>query len=102
MTKDVFPHDRASLKDWLVLKDYPENSQTLVMSWLDRGDRVVGYQCLALDSASAGDVVLVSAGSAQAQIPLEAGAEPPEQLPVSIPLAWSYRFKFQVSGVDRG
>jgi len=102
MTKDVFPQDRESLRDWLVREDYPEDSQALVMSWLDRGDRVVGYQCLALDSASAGRVVLVSAGSARAQIPLEAGAEPPEQLPVSLPLAWSYRFKFQVSEVARG
>jgi hypothetical protein len=102
MTKDVFPHDRASLKDWLVRKDYPENSQTLVMSWLDRGDRVVGYQCLALDSPALGRMVLISAGSAWAQIRLEEGSEPPERLPVSIPLAWSYRFKFQVSGVDRG
>lgn len=90
------PTNRLTLTSWLEAAEYPAASQELVLSWLDRGDSVLGYQCLALDSSGAGSFVLISGGSARAQVPLAAGEQPPETLPVSYPASWSYRLRFHI------
>lgn len=96
MTDLSLPTNRQTLTSWLEAEEYPAASQALVLSWLDRGDSVLGYQCLALDSSHAGAFVLLSGGSARAQVPLAAGEQPPEALPVTYPASWSYRLRFHI------